>query len=218
MELAQIKIYRMTHIDNIPHILEYGITHKSSPNANPNFITIGDISLIDTRNTKSVSVDNGDFLNFEAPTIILGEHIPFYFGVKMPMLYVMQHGGNFVKKATPAREIIYIACSIVPIINSNFIYYFSDGHGTDSLTTFYDSSEINRLPDLIHWPSVFEPYWGGQENLNLKRKKQAEFLVRNDLPVAYIFGFGCYNQEAKNKLIEIGVEENKIRIIPNSYY
>lgn len=64
MELEQIKIYRMTHIENIPHILKFGITHKNSPNANPNFIAIGDLSLIDNRNAKEVRIDNGDFLDF----------------------------------------------------------------------------------------------------------------------------------------------------------
>ena len=42
-------IYRMTHIDNIPHILQYGITHKSSPNSNPCYKTIGDIDIINKR-------------------------------------------------------------------------------------------------------------------------------------------------------------------------
>lgn len=40
----------MTHIENIPHILRYGITHADSAYANPSFIPIGDGSLIQTRN------------------------------------------------------------------------------------------------------------------------------------------------------------------------
>ena len=50
MELGQIYIYRMTHLENIPHILLNGITHKSSSNTNPKYISIGDVSLIDTGN------------------------------------------------------------------------------------------------------------------------------------------------------------------------
>ncbi|MBK1442802.1 hypothetical protein JHJ32_22610 [Parapedobacter sp. ISTM3] len=46
---------------NIPHVLRYGITHFKSPNANPNFITIGDIALIDARNTGRVFINNGDY-------------------------------------------------------------------------------------------------------------------------------------------------------------
>ncbi len=208
----------MTHIENIPHILQYGVTQKNSLNKNPNFVNIGDVSLIDTRSTKTVSVDNGDLLNFDVPTIVLGDFIPFYFGVKMPMLYVMQNGGNFVERATPAKDIVYLAFSINKIIGSNLIYYFADGHATDNLTSFYDKSKIGELPNIIDWNAVKTAYWGGQENLDIKRKKQAEFLVFGDLSSEFLIGFGCYNEATRARLLEMGVKDGKIKIIPNAYY
>ena len=218
MDLAEIKIYRITHIDNIPHILQNGITHRNSPNHNPNFVSIGDISLISTRDNKQIAVDNGDFLNLNAPTITLGDFIPFYFGIKMPMLYVIQNGGNFVIKSTPASKIVYMVCSVSRLIKKQKNYYFSDGHATDNLTTFYDKTRIDNLSEIIDWNSVKAPYWGGQDNLNLKRKKQAEFLVSEDVAPNLIIGFGCYNEDAKNKLVALGIKEEKIKIIPNAYY
>ena len=154
MELEKIHIYRMTHIDNIPNTLQNGITHKNSPNSNPNYVPIGDVSLIDTRSSKRVSIDNGDLQNSNAPSIILGDFIPFYFGTRMPMLYVIQNGGNFVKKATPAQNIIYLAYSITHIIKSVGVYYFSDGHATDSFTSFYDKTRVNELPNILDWDSI----------------------------------------------------------------
>ena len=94
--MREINIYRITHIENIRHILQFGITLKTSLNSNPNFKRIGDISLIDTRSHKKVYIDNGNFPN-TVETIVLGDFLPFYFGVKMPMLYVIQNGGNFVE-------------------------------------------------------------------------------------------------------------------------
>lgn len=44
----------MTHIDNVPHILRYGITHRLSLNANQNYIPIGDSSIINKRNNKLI--------------------------------------------------------------------------------------------------------------------------------------------------------------------
>jgi hypothetical protein len=218
MDLAEIKVYRITHIDNVPHILQNGITHRNSPNHNPNFVAIGDISLINTRDNKQITVDNGDFHDFDSPSITLGNFIPFYFGVKMPMLYVIQNGGNFVIKSTPASEIVYMVCSVSQLIEKEENYYFSDGHATDNLTTFYDKTRVNNLPEIIDWRAVRESYWGGQDNLNLKRKKQAEFLVSNDIKPNLIFGFGCYNDDAKNKLIALGIKEEKIKVIPSTYY
>jgi hypothetical protein len=69
-------------------------------------VTIGDASLISTKTTKQVSISNGS-RSQSFRTIILGDFIPFYFGVRMPMLYVMQRGGNCVERATPKGNIIY---------------------------------------------------------------------------------------------------------------
>jgi hypothetical protein len=218
VELNKIILYRITHIENIPHILQYGITHKDSINKNPNYKNIGDLSLIDTRSKKKVNIDKGEFNPDNGDTITLGDFIPFYFGVKMPMLYVAQHGGNFVESATSPTDIIYLGCSVSKIISSKLNFYFSDGHATDMLTSFYDKSNINELVNIVDWEAVKSSYWGGDENLNIKRKKQAEFLVSGDLSPDFIVVFGCYNEIAKDKLISLGVASDKIKIIPRAYY
>lgn len=202
----------MTHIDNISHILENGITHKTSTNSNSSYVSIGDVSLINNRSSKTVSILDS------SKSIVLGNFIPFYFGVKMPMLYVIQNGGNFVNKPTPSEQIIYMAYDIKKVISLKIEYYFSDGHATDNFTTFYDKNSIEKLPNLINWKAVKEKYWGGNENLNLKRKKQAEFLVGKDLPMNGIIGFACFNEVAKKELVRMGVSEEMIKVFPQAYF
>ncbi len=218
MRLDEINIYRITHIKNIPHILRFGITHKNSPNCNPNFVNIGDISLIDTRSNKVIEVDNGNNLNPRRESIVLGEFIPFYFGVRMPMLYVIQNGGNFVEKATHPKNIVYLACPINKILEFGYRYYFTDGHATDNLTMFFDRSRIHDLPNIIDWTAIKSQFWGGHDNLNIKRKKQAEFLISDDIDPRCIIGLVCYNEAARDNLIEMGVEPKIIKIIPQAYY
>jgi hypothetical protein len=46
---------------------------------------------------------------------------------------------------------------------------------------------------------------------------QAEFLVSGDVAPNLIMGFGCYNAIDKNKLIDLGIQESKIKVIPNAY-
>ena len=207
----------MTHLQNIPHILQYGITHRSSTNANPDFVPIGDASLISTRASKTVYIDNGIHLNAGAE-IELGDYIPFYFWVKMPMLLVIQNGGNFVPYPTSPENIIYLVCSVIDISQSGNIYYFSDGHATDRLSSFFDQTKLNDLPKIVDFDAVKSSYWGGHENLNVKRKKQAEFLVKYDISPELIIGFGCYNEQAKNKLLNFGIANDKIKIIPQGYF
>ena len=108
----------MTHVDNIPHILEFGITHRNSQKANPNYKSIGDFSLIGSRNTKIVNVSNGLDNNHENENVLIGDFIPFYFGLRTPMLYVIQKGGNFVPQKTAPDDIIYCVSSVQKIIDS----------------------------------------------------------------------------------------------------
>ncbi len=217
MELSQIYIYRMAHIENIPHILEHGIVHKNSPNSNPDYISIGDVSLIDNRATKTVNISNGNRSETYG-NIVLGNFIPFYFGVRMPMLFVVQRGGNHVERATPPQDIVYVACKLNDVILSGIDYYFSDGHATDNFSMFYDSSKISDLPNLIDWESVISRLWNGEENLDLRRKKQAEFLLADDVPANLLAGFVCYDETAKQRLVEMGIDAGKIKVRPTDYY
>ena len=105
-ELDKIYLFRMTHIENIPHILQCGITHSDSPNANPIYVPIGDNSIISTRN--KFLLNNGK---------TLGDYIPFYFSKRTPMLYVIQKGYNSVV-LTPAEKIVYCVSSIQKIIDN----------------------------------------------------------------------------------------------------
>ena len=217
MELSQIYTYRMTHIENIPHILKHGIIHKNSLNANPNYISIGDVSLIETREKKTINISNGN-RSKSHKTIALGDFIPFYFGVRMPMLYVIQHGGNYVEKATPPQNIVYVSCRLSDIVSSKIDFYFSDGHATDNFSMFYDRSKISDLPKIVDWQSVKSLYWGGEDNLEVKRKKQAELLLANDIPANFLAGFVCYDETAKQRLIEMGIDAEKIKKYPQAYF
>lgn len=92
-DLGKTFLFRMTHIENIPHILQHGIVRLSSATADPGFVPIGDSRVIDVR--KKVLLKNGQ---------TLGEYIPFYFGPRMPMLYVIQNGFNSVPKLSAEKN------------------------------------------------------------------------------------------------------------------
>jgi hypothetical protein len=205
----------MTHIRNIPHVLQYGITHRRSPNANPDFVPIGDGSLISTRDQKQIMVTNGADFPFGAKMILLGSMIPFYFAYRTPMLYVIQGGHNGVQKQTPDR-IVYCVCSVQTIIDQNLEFYFTDGHAIDKLSICYDSTYIDRADQLLDWNSIAARDW--KVELDMKRKKEAEFLAAADVPPACIIGFVCFNEAARQKLLSLGVQEKQIHIQPNFYF
>ena len=71
--------FRILHIDNMHHVMKYGLVHNDSPFASDSFVPIGDMSVMDARSTKQLP--DGSFLS---------EYIPFYFGPRSPMLYNIQ--------------------------------------------------------------------------------------------------------------------------------
>ncbi len=208
-------LYRITHLQNVPHILQNGITHRNSPNANSGYINIGDSSLINTRNKKYIFVNNGGQVDPATRRISLGEQIPFYFGFRMPMLYVIQHGYKGVTRQSP-ENIVYCVCTLQKIIDSGLEFFFTDGHAIDSLSSCYDASKINDIRSIIDTDAINAIDWTSARDL--KRKKEAEFLVNGDIPANCVVGFICYNTEAKSKLLAMNIEEGKIYVDLKYYF
>lgn len=196
----------MTHIENIPHILQYGITHATSANSNPNFVPIGDGSLINTRN--NVLLNNG------RP---LGTYIPFYFGARTPMLYVLQYGFNLVPP-TPAENIVYCVTSVQKIIDQQLDFVFTDGHAVDRFTSQFSKNDIDKLDNLLDWPAINAKYWRDENDLDLKRRKEAEFLVLGDISIDGILGYLVYNQNSKDKIISYGADSAKVHVKADFYF
>ena len=206
VDLSKIYLFRMTHIMNIPHILQFGITHSTSPNANPDFVPIGDGNLITTRS--QFLLDNGS---------LLGDYVPFYFGYRMPMLYVIQYGYNLVN-STQAENIVYCVSSVQKIIDLNLDYVFTDGHAVDSFSSQYSHANINQIDTLLDFNAIKAKYWSNDVDLDLKRRKEAEFLVEGDININAIIGYVTYNQTTKHKLETFGIQENFIHIRPGYYF
>lgn len=196
----------MTHIENIPHILQNGITHSTSINANPHFVPIGDVSLITTRN---------DFLLQNGKR--LGDYIPFYFAVRTPMLYVVQNGFNMVAP-TPAENIVYCVTSVQKIIDLGLDFVFTDGHAINSFSTQYTIDDIQNIDTILDRSAINAKYWNDENDLDKKRRKEAEFLVLGEIPHQTILGYLTYNENAKNRIIGFGVKEENVHIKPEYYF
>ena len=201
-DLNKTYLFRMTHIENIHHILQNGITHSISANANPHFVPIGDGSLITTRN--NFLLNNGRRL---------GEYIPFYFGVRTPMLYVVQKGFNMVAP-TPAESIVYCVSSVQKIIDLKLDFVFTDGHAVDSFSSQYSANNIQKIDTILDKNAINAKYWRDENDLDRKRRKEAEFLVLGDVPLVAILGFITYNENAKKALIKLGVNVTNVHTKP----
>lgn len=197
--------FRITHIDNIPHILKNGLVKADSPLHDENYVPIGDPQIIGLR---------GDI---EVKGYRIGDYIPFYLGPRSPMLYVIQHGYNGVQLVEP-EKIVYCVVRLDDLINNNIDCIFTDGHAVSFLTSFYSRDKLSSINEIVKFDDVYSSQWNSEEDLDLKRRKEAELLIKNDLPVQFLRGFVVYNNKAKDFLIEKGVADNMIAVMPSYYF
>lgn len=197
--------FRITHIDNIPHILKNGLVKADSPLHDENYVPIGDQQIIGLRGGTNVK-------GYQ-----IGEYIPFYLGPRSPMLYVIQHGYNGVQRVEP-ENIVYCVIRLDDLISNNIDCIFTDGHALSFLTSFYSKDKLSIINEIVKFDDAYSSQWNSDEDLDLKRRKEAELLIKNDLPVQFLRGFVVYNNRAKDILIEKGVAENMIAVKPGYYF
>lgn len=196
----------MIHIQNIPHILQEGFVHPASMRASRHYVSIGDAVVILKRNNRFIDQVHR-----------ISDYIPFYFGPRTPMLYVIQHRDGSISKILPGN-IVYCVIKIEDIIRNHVDCIFTDGHALDGFTRCYPASELSNLNSIVSYNDVFSQCWSKEEDKDFKRRKEAELLVLDELGTQYIKGLVVYNRKAMEMLIQMGVSEDLIAIRQSFYY
>lgn len=186
-----LRLYRIVHIENVEYILRNGIYTRQSPNNDPNYINIGDSTLI---------IQRSDYPIPMAGYGNLGDYIPFYFSGHSPMLLNIKTGYRGITKR-PQHEIVYLVCQLDEIIKNCDHWIFTDGHAKDRLTSFH--TNLDAL-DEIDWDMVREQYWAPtEEDYGRQRRKQAEFLVKDHVSIGCIEGIVVRDKKRESIVQEL---------------
>ena len=97
-------------------------------------------------------------------------------------------------------------------------FVFTNGHAVDGLTEFFNESDISQIDNIIDLKAIKAKYWRDANDLDLKRRKEAEFLIEADIPPSAIVGWAVYNEVAKTKLEKMGIDATKIVVKPIYYF
>lgn len=179
-------IFRITHQENVPWILENGLHAKNGSLSDPNFRPIGNRDLIRKRTDHPIPV---------GPCGTLSDYIPFYFTPFSIMLFNIKTGYNGVPKV-PNEEIAIIVSSLRKVSELGIPFVFTDLHAYLNLTDhFTDLGELGRID------------WGLLQRRDFKRdnndlgktdRYQAEALIWKHLPVSAILGICCYTEAVRD--------------------
>lgn len=180
-----IYLYRMVHWENVTHILQNGLCCKEHQDADPNYINIGMRSLIEDRHEHPIPMENAGNL---------GEYIPFYFAGHSPMLYFIINGLKGVIQR-PQKDIVYIVLDIETVKKSNLPFVFSDRNAKIAVANFYN--ELQSLSKL-NWTYIKSKIWkNDNDHLSRQDLKQAEFMIREHVPVDCIYALVVKTEERK---------------------
>ena len=189
--------YRITHIQNLPLILQYGILNKNHPDADGGYIDIGNPEIIDVRSTTPVKINDYG---------MIGDYVPFYFTPKSMMLFNIITG--YRAPVVPKRrrsEILVIRCLIEDLADLPQ-WFFTDGQGNDMATDHYNN--LAEL-DTIDWEAIQQSNFKKSDgDYDRPRRYQAEFLVHQRVPVESIESLNVYNQDAADYVNEQLTQNN----------
>lgn len=176
------RIFRITHVDNLPWILEHGVHCRSSGVFDPNYRSIGLPDLIEQRSRRRVPI---------APGGTLSDYVPFYFTSRSPMLLNIKTGRNV--PAVPMQDIVILTTSLHRLAEAGVPFVFTDRHAYLVAARF--SRDLADL-DWIDWNILARSDFQRDPNdLGKVERYQAEALVFRKLPVSALAGVICYDAE-----------------------
>lgn len=204
--------YRITHLQNLPLILQNGIVNKNHLTASTEFIAIGHPEIIDVRSTTPVKIDGYGRI---------GDYVPFYFTPKSIMQYniITGYQAPVVPKRKP-EELLVVRC-LISELSKLPRWFFTNGQANIKDGTVKHFNDLRHL-DTIDWEAIQNSNFSKSDgDYDRPRRYQAEFLVHSQVPLAQIESLNVYNQAAAdyvNNLLNTNNINLAVNIIPQYFF
>lgn len=212
-------IYHITHIDNLAGILAEGglVCDREAQARGLCAQAIAYDTLKQRRSSRSVETVLGEVV---AAGGTLADYVPFYFTNRSPMLYAI-HQGQVAAYQGGQQNVIYLVSSAETFAGTGASWCYTDGHAVERMSEFFHSLEdLNKLD----WTVVNSWRWGGKwlrNDPDIKRRKQAEFLVHQRVQWDLIETVGVINQAMSGRVRELLAQAGRttpVTVEPSWYY
>jgi hypothetical protein len=182
-------IFRITHVGNLPWILENGLWCQSAERLDPAFTPIGNPELIGMRSRRQVPI---------APCGTLSDYVPFYFTPRSPMLLNITTGwGGIERRAN--EDLVFLISSLHRLIECDVRFVYSDRHAYLAAARF--ASDVRKLGSLISYELLRAgDFSRDPEKPERAERYQAEALVHQHLPCGALLGVACYTEPVKTRI------------------
>ena len=210
-----IKIYHITHINNLSAIITDGYLF-SDAEIKRQKLTVGEAIGMDAIKTRRL-----EELTLKSRTgLYVGECVPFYFCPRSIMLYMMYMGNSpDIKYRGGQASIVHLVVDLHKTVTwtekKRLRWAFTTSNA--GARYFEDYADLRDL-ERIDWQAVQTNQWSDRD---IKEKKQAEFLVERHFPWELVEKIGVYSfsqQEQVRRIIGLQANSPQIKIHPEWYY
>ena len=205
MNPAEIPIYHITDVSNLPGILAEGGLHSDAVMAGKNPALVIGYDHIKLRRLREITVPC-------CGNRFVGEFVPFYFCPRPPMLLPVNNG---LTGRPPGcqRTIVHLVSTLRSGLASTSDWAVSSGNAGAYHTTF--DNQLSALATL-DWDAIRATQWAGRQH-----QKSAELLVADFFPVSALQMIGCHNSEVADQVREMfsmQTHQLEVRVQPGWYY
>lgn len=207
----EIRIFHITHIRNLPGILEAGCLWS-------------DLRLKESQPEVIIGFDHIKQRRLERIGVTchsgtkVGEYVPFYFCPRSVMLFVIYRRHHDLAYRGGQPDILHLVSTVETAVElaGDRPWAYSDGNASAGYTGFYN--QLERIDDFVNWQAVRATNWSDPA---IKEKKQAEFLVYDFLPWEAIEEIGVFDSEVADRvtrILEGAAHRPEIRVRRDWYY
>jgi hypothetical protein len=209
---AAPKIYHITHLENLPRMVDGVLWSDAERISRGLDCTIVGMSEIKRRRLEELEVD------CHLGTKV-GEYVPFYFCARSIMLYLL-HKGNHVDLTYKGGQtpIVHLEADLRVVVewaNGNARRWaFSKGNAGARYAEFLN--DMGRLDDL-HWEAIAAMDW---QDPFVKEAKQAEFLIEYSFPWELVERIGVFDDERRRKVLGAldGAGHKPVVVVQRNWY
>lgn len=203
-------VYHFTKIDNLADIVRDGCLSSDAAllAAGRTPASVAYEGIKERRRRTAVPCGPGGFV---------ADYVPFYFNPLSPMLLAVVNG--HVATHTGGAEPLVFFATTTSNLTAHCACVFCDGHPVEEITGFYPPTD--SLEAKIDWMIMQAKYWRNTDaDGDCKRRRQAEFLARDPVPLAAIRAIGVRSEAMAERVrIIIGATADlRILIRPTWYY
>jgi hypothetical protein len=191
-------VFQVTHLSNVPWILDHGLQSETTGVRHPHEIRIGNPELAEKRRRRSVPLPPGGSL---------ADYVPFAFAPH-PLLRDIKTGRNGVTRR-PVSEIVILVSSLPAFAKAAVPFVFTDQHPSLVTAAFFAApADLSRLD----WP-LWQTHEVERDLRDPDRiaRWMAEALAHQQVPAAALHGVACYGDDER-RVVEEMVGQSSPRI------